>query len=124
MKNRKLTIILITFLGIIALLLTILLVFLLNNKTNFNHFHFSFGNTISNELVLDEHYENVFEKIIINTNASKIDVYESIDNDIRLYVENFIKELDTGYKQFSNSTEFEFYYDSDYKAFAKRQGRQ
>ena len=86
MKNKKLTIVLITFLGIIALLLTILLIFLLNNKTKFNHFHFSFGNTISNELVLDEHYENRFEKIIINTNASKIDVYESIDNDIRLVI--------------------------------------
>ena len=86
MKNRKLIIILITFLGIITLLLTILFVFLLSNKIKFNHFHFSFGNTISNELVLDEHYEIVFEKININTNASKIDVYESIDNDIRLVI--------------------------------------
>ena len=41
------------------------------------------------------------------------------EEDVTKYVNNFIDELDTGYKKISSSTDFRFYYDNDYKVFAK-----
>ena len=39
--------------------------------------------------------------------------------DVETYVNNYIKEINKGYKDLKNSTDFEFYVDDDIKVFAK-----
>ena len=39
--------------------------------------------------------------------------------DVETYVNNYIKEINEGYKDLKNSTDFEFYVDDDIKVFAK-----
>lgn len=41
------------------------------------------------------------------------------DEDVKSYVDNYIKEINTGYKDISSSTDFYFYTDEDVKVFAK-----
>ena len=41
------------------------------------------------------------------------------DLDVETYVNNYIKEINKGYKDLKNSTDFEFYVDNDIKVFAK-----
>ena len=53
------------------------------------------------------------------TSAFKKELNGGEDKDIDNYVRGYIKELDTGYKHISSSTEFKFYIDDSVKVFAK-----
>lgn len=86
MKNRGWIIPLIVLLIILILILIGIMIFFLNGNHSFYGFHFNFGYRVSEELVLDETYENLFEEISIDTNASEISVLESIDSNIRVVV--------------------------------------
>lgn len=86
MKNRGWIIPLIVLLIVLILVLIGIMIFFLNGNHSFYGFHFNFGYRVSEELVLDKTYENLFEEISIDTNASEISVLESIDSNIRVVV--------------------------------------
>lgn len=83
-KNNKLVIFLIILLSILVLVLTGFMISMLNGNFKFTNFHFS--HKVSNELVLDEVYDNEFSKINIKTSASDIYVKESNDDKVRVII--------------------------------------
>lgn len=81
MKNKGLIITLITILIIIGISLTILTAKLINGNFKFKMF-----TKISDELILDETYEEYFSKVEINTDMSNIHVMESNDNKFKVVI--------------------------------------
>lgn len=87
MKNKGLIIALIVLLSIIAVSLVIIMVVLLNG--NFKMPTFSLGNfnyKTSTKLVLDETYDNTFDKIKLKSTSSDIHIKVSEDNNVRVVV--------------------------------------
>lgn len=84
MKNKKLTIFLIVILSIISIALIVFMIGLING--NFKFLNFKFNYKVSNELVLDEVYDNEFNDISILSNASDIYIKQSSDEYIRVII--------------------------------------
>lgn len=84
MKNKGLIISLIIFLVIVCVMLACFMVSVINGKHVFTKMFV--GSKQSNNLVIDETYENNFEKIKINTDAADVYVKESSDNNIKVLV--------------------------------------
>lgn len=84
MKNKSLIILLITLLSIIVIVLTIFMINMLNG--NFNIKNLNFFTNVSNELVVDEVYDNTFNKIDIRANAGDIYIKESLNNEVKVIV--------------------------------------
>ena len=84
MKNKKLVVFLIVLLSIISVLLIFFMINLMNGKIRFNRF--SFGSSVSTELVLDEVYQNDFEKIEVISEAGDIYVKQADSSDVRVVV--------------------------------------
>lgn len=84
MKNKKLIVFLIVLLSIISVSLIFFIINLMNGKIRFNRF--SFGSSVSTELVLDEVYQNDFEKIEIISEAGDIYVKQADSADVRVVV--------------------------------------
>lgn len=85
MKNNGLTITLIVLLTIVVVILTVFLVFALKGSQNNHFFHFGFGG-VSNNLVVDETYENIFDTIKIEGDAGDIEVLESTDDMVKVTI--------------------------------------
>ncbi len=83
MKSRKGIIALIVVLSILTLLLIGFLI--IGIKGKFSHINFKYGK-VSNELVLDEEYDINFEDIIINSDASKINILLSNDDKYKVVI--------------------------------------
>ncbi len=75
MKNKGLIISLIIFLSIIVIGLIVLFIIALNHNFSFNID--IFNTKISTEKIYEKNYEEIFNKIIINSNASKIEIKET-----------------------------------------------
>lgn len=76
---------------------------------------------IVNELGEDKIRETVgaaYEKWLAN-DAAQESCNPGEDPDVNTYLDQYIKELNTGYKEISSSTDFYFYDNDDVKAFAK-----
>lgn len=84
MKNKGLIISLITLLVIISIALIIFMICMMNNKINF--FNFSFHTKVSDELVIDQVYNNDYSKIDIDSAASNIYIKKSSDDKINVLV--------------------------------------
>lgn len=84
MKNKGLIISLITLLVIISIALIIFMICMMNNKINFFNFHFH--TKVSDELVIDQVYNNDYSKIDIDSNASNIYIKKSSDDKIKVLV--------------------------------------
>lgn len=84
MKNKNLIIVLITILSIICIALIVFMINLLNRNIKFSGFNF-FRN-VSNELVVDETYDNQFNKISISTTDGDIYVKSTDDTTVRVVV--------------------------------------
>ncbi len=83
MKNNKLIILLIIILLSFVVGLTLIMVNLIyGNK----FFKFRFNNKISNEIVFNETFNQSFENININTNASDIFIKQSSDQSIKIII--------------------------------------
>lgn len=84
MKNKGLIISLIAFLVIVCIMLTCFMVSVINGKHVFTKMFV--GNKQSNNLVINENYENNFDQIKINTDAADVYVKESNDNNVKVLV--------------------------------------
>ena len=84
MKNKGLIIFLITTLSVISILLIMFMIGLLNNHSWFNSFLFNY--TVSNELVIDETYDDNFNKINIEASAADIYIKESNDEFVKAII--------------------------------------
>lgn len=84
MKNKGLIISLITLLVIISIALIIFMICMMNNKINFFNFHFH--TKVSDELVIDQVYNNDYSKIDIDSAASNIYIKKSSDDKIKVLV--------------------------------------
>ncbi len=84
MKNKGLIISLIVFLVIVCILLICFMVNVINGKHVLTKMFVS--DRQSNKLVIDETYENDFEKININVDAGDVYVKESNDNNVKVLV--------------------------------------
>lgn len=84
MKNKGLIISLITLLVIISIALIIFMICMMNNKINFFNFHFH--TKVSDELVIDQVYNNDYSKIDIDSAASNIYIKKSSDDKINVLV--------------------------------------
>lgn len=84
MKNKGLIISLITLLVIISIALIIFMICMMNNKINFFNFHFH--TKVSDELVIDQVYNNDYSKIDIDSTASNIYIKKSSDDKIKVLV--------------------------------------
>ncbi len=84
MKNKGLIISLIVFLTIVCILLICFMVSVINGKHVLTKMFVS--DRQSNKLVVDETYENDFEKININVDAGDVYVKESNDNNVKVLV--------------------------------------
>lgn len=84
MKNKKgLIIFLIILLAIISILLTVFMIGSINGKFRFSNL---ITHKVSNELVLDEYYDNNFSIINVSANASEIYVKESLEEKVRVVI--------------------------------------
>lgn len=84
MKNKKgLIIFLIVLLAIISILLTVFMIGSINGKFKFYNF---IKHKVSNELVLDEYYDNTFSVINVSAKASEIYVKESLEEKVRVVI--------------------------------------
>lgn len=81
MKNKALTIILIVLLSILILFLSIFTYLLLVKKINYNIFKYK-----ENKMVINEVYEQNFDKIKIDSNAADIDIKTYNEEDVKLVV--------------------------------------
>ena len=82
MKSKGLIITLIVILCILLVGLVILFIGLLNNGFKFN---FRFTNNISENLVVDKTYDNLFDEIKISTDAADIEIVESDTFKLEIY---------------------------------------
>ena len=83
--NKPIRITLIIFLTLLAIILTAGLVYVLSGKS-FSIFNFRFSGVESKELVIDQTYENVYEKIEINTEAGNVYIKNTNDENIRVII--------------------------------------
>ena len=95
MKNKKLTIALIIGLCIITLLLSSSFISaLLGTNRGFSLIRIiNLGHKISNNLVIEEEYNNIFKTIEINSKASDIDFYTGNDNEIKVKIYGNEKDI-------------------------------
>lgn len=84
MKNKYLIITLIVILTILMVGLSIFFVKLLQSDFKFSGF--KFGLQSSNELILDKTYEEKFNKIIIDSSVSEINIKKAIDDNIKAVI--------------------------------------
>lgn len=84
MKNKSLIIVLICIFSFLSIFLVGLMIILISGNTKFSNFNF--GIKISNELVMDKIYEDNFDKINVESNASDIYIKYSDDSNIRVLV--------------------------------------
>lgn len=94
-KNKALIIILIVILTIIAIALSWFMVIVIKDgKINIKGLNFS--NTISNELVLDETYGDIFESIKIDAESAEVYIKESNDDTttLKIYGEEDLIKVD------------------------------
>lgn len=84
MKNKGLIITLIIVLSVMAVSLTVFMINILNGNLRISKFMIS--SKISNELVIDKTYDNVFDKININANASDISIKATNASVIRVVI--------------------------------------
>ena len=84
MKNKYLIITLIVILTILMVGLSIFFVKLLQSDFKFSGF--KFGLQSSNELILDQTYEEKFNKIIIDSSISEINIKKSNDDNIKAII--------------------------------------
>ena len=108
MKSKGLIITLIAFLSLFTIALIVFLVIILTKGFDFKNIRFgSFNTTIIDELIYEKNYEETFENIVINSNASKVEIKESENNTIKVEVygkENKLKindknQLEIEYKE-------------------------
>ncbi len=81
MKNKKLIIIAIIFLSLIMVGLSVFFASILKSD-----FKFKIGLQVSNELILDETYEEKFNKIIIDSTTSEIYFKKSLNDNIKTVI--------------------------------------
>lgn len=74
MKNKKAIIFLIVLLSVITIFLTTIFIISLTSNKLPKFFNFKFSSKVSNELVFDETYENIFDEIKIESKASDIEL--------------------------------------------------
>lgn len=84
MKNKKLIIGLIILLSLISISLIIFMVGMLNG--NFKVFGFRFNNKVSQELVMNEIYQEKFQNIYIDSDAGDIHIKESYDKTTKVII--------------------------------------
>lgn len=97
MKNKGLIIFLIAMLSILAITITVCMFWLLSGKGNFGFF--SFGNsTVSNELVYDKTYEEIFKEITINSEAGDIYINHNSNNEVTVKIYGNTKQLEVSDK--------------------------
>lgn len=84
MKNKGLIIALISFLSIISIFLIIIMILLLNGKIKIPRFNIS--TKVSEELILDKNYDDIFSEIIIKSSTSDINIFSSDDKIIRVVI--------------------------------------
>lgn len=82
MKNNIIKISMIILLTIIAICLIAFMINVINNQNGFRGFFKSYKT--SEELVINENYDNNFEKISIDSKASNIYVYSTEENEIKI----------------------------------------
>ena len=84
LKNKKgLIIFLIILLAIISILLIVFMIGSINGKFRFSNL---ITHKVSNELVLDEYYDNTFSIINVSASASEIYVKESLEEKVRVVI--------------------------------------
>ena len=83
---RILKIILIGLLSLITIGVLVFLILALTNKIDLKDFKISFGITHSKKVVVDQEYDNTFNKISIKTEAGDIEITESGNEKIRVVV--------------------------------------
>lgn len=84
MKNRGLMITLIVFLSILAISLIVLMVILLNG--GFRNFNFIMFSSISENLAVEEEYQNPFRMIEVDSDASEIEIYSTEEKTTRVVI--------------------------------------
>lgn len=92
MKNKGLIITLITIFSIIVIALIIFMIGLINGNIKIPSFNFSYK--VSNELAMNELYDNTFELIKIDTSASDVTFKLSNDETIRVVIYGNKDKLD------------------------------
>lgn len=93
MKNKKLVISLIIILSILVVGLIILFIGLLTNKITLPFFKVNLNYRISENLIVDNKYENVFSTININSSISNIEIKQTNNNQIALQIYGSKDEL-------------------------------
>ena len=83
--NKPLRITLIILLTLLAVILTVGLVYLLNGK-GFSFLSFRFSGTESKELVIDQTFENIYDSIEINTEAGNVYIKNTNEENIKVLV--------------------------------------
>lgn len=83
MKSKKTTIFIIVLLSILIILLIFLLIYFLNGNRKFR---LNFGYKVSDNLVLDKTYENIYDEIKIDSKSSYVVVKRSNDEKIKLLI--------------------------------------
>lgn len=92
MKNKGLIITLITILSLLTVALIALMILFINGKIRIPMFGLS--NKVSNELIMDETYENKFTKLNINVSTSDVNILVSNDDKIRVVIYGDEERLD------------------------------
>lgn len=82
MKNKGLIIFFISLLSFISLLLIIVMILLINGNTRI--FNFKFESNLSKNLIIDENYNIEFNKVLIDSDSSYINILESDDDSFRV----------------------------------------
>ena len=84
MKNKGLIITLIVFLSLIAISLLVFMISVINGSFNIKSFSNSYK--VSNSIIYNETYNQDFEDIVVNTNSSDINIYNSDSNEIKVLI--------------------------------------
>ena len=84
MRNRKLTIFLISLFSVICIALVIFMAFAINGKIKIPRFLVSYKT--SNELAINESYENNFTILDINSSSSKVYIKNSTDDTVSVKI--------------------------------------
>ena len=84
MKNKSFVIFLISLLSIISIGLIIFMINVING--NFHVSNILFSSKVSNQLIINETYDTIFEKITIDTSSSDIEIKNSNDQKIKVVV--------------------------------------
>ena len=104
MKNRGLIIALIVLFSIVIIILIVLMIFLLNSKGRISKY--MFGSSVSNNLIMDEVYNNTFNTIRVKASTSDVYFKSTNDSNIRVVIHGNEKELDV--KQSSDELNINF----------------